>query len=159
MDHDYHFWEKGTEYTVFNAAGVKFSTPICYEDVFGYISRNFVKRGAQVIVNMTNDSWSGAVSAEVQHMQMAVFRAIENRRSVVRSTNSGMTVIIDPDGRILKSLKPFTEGYLVGDVPVYDGTVTLYTVLGNWFAFLFLALSAILLGFGIIRYIIIDKRE
>lgn len=159
VDHDYHFWEKGTEYTVFNAAGVKFSTPICYEDVFGYISRNFVKRGAQVIVNMTNDSWSGAVSAEVQHMQMAVFRAIENRRSVVRSTNSGMTVIIDPDGRILKSLKPFTEGYLVGDVPVYDGTVTLYTVLGNWFAFLFLALSAILLGFGIIRYIIIDKRE
>ena len=161
VDHDYHFWEKGTEYTVFEADGVKFSTPICYEDVFGYISRNFVKRGAQVIVNMTNDSWSGAVSAEMQHMQMAVFRAIENRRSVVRSTNSGMTVTIDPDGRILKSIKPFTEGYLVGEIPVYDKEITLYTRLGNWFAFLSLGLSVFFLGLGIIRRIreiIIDKR-
>ncbi len=159
VDHDYHFWEKGTEYTVFDAAGVKFSTPICYEDVFGYISREFVRRGAQLIVNLTNDSWSGAVSAEVQHMQMAVFRAIENRRSVVRSTNSGMTVIIDPDGRILKSLKPFTQGYLVGDVPIDYSRTTLYTRFGNWFAILALFLSAIMLGFGIIRQIIIDKRE
>lgn len=159
VDHDYHFWEKGTEYTVFNAAGVRFSTPICYEDVFGYISRNFVRHGAQVIVNMTNDSWSGAVSAEMQHMQMAVFRAIENRRSVVRSTNSGMTVIIDPDGRILKQLEPFTEGYLVGQVPLYDSETTFYTRFGNWFALLSLAVSVIFLAFGLIRHIIIDKRR
>ncbi|RKX91040.1 MAG: apolipoprotein N-acyltransferase [Spirochaetes bacterium] len=162
VDHDYHFWEKGTEYTVFNARGVKFSTPICYEDVFGYISRNFVKRGAQVIVNLTNDSWSGAVSAEMQHMQMAVFRAIENRRSVVRSTNSGMTVLIDPDGRILKSIEPFKEGYLVGDVPIYNAKTTFYTKMGNWFAFVSIALSVFLLGLGIISYIrqiIIDKRD
>ncbi len=159
VDHNYHFWKKGTEYTVFNADGVKFSTPICFEDVFGYISRNFVRNGAQVIVNMSNDSWSGAVSAEMQHMQMAVFRAIENRRSVVRSTNSGMTVIIDPDGRILKELTPFKKGYLVGNVPVYDSETTLYTRWGNWFAVFCLALSILLLSFGLIRHIIIDKRR
>lgn len=108
---------------------------------------------------MTNDSWSGAVSAEMQHMQMAVFRAIENRRSVVRSTNSGMTVIIDPDGRILKQLEPFTEGYLVGQVPLYDSETTFYTRFGNWFALLSLAVSVIFLAFGLIRHIIIDKRR
>ncbi len=158
VSHKYHFWEKGTEYTVFNADGVRFSTPICFEDVFGYISRNFVRNGAQVIVNMSNDSWSGAVSAEMQHMQMSVFRAVENHRSVVRSTNSGMTVIIDPDGRILKELTPFTRGYLVGKVPVYDSVTTLYTRWGNWFAVLSLIISALVLAIGVIRYIIIDKR-
>ncbi len=158
VDHNYHFWKKGTEYTVFDADGVKFSTPICFEDVFGYISRNFVKNGAQVIVNMSNDSWSGAVSAEMQHMQMSVFRAVENRRSVVRSTNSGMTVLIDPDGRILKELTPFTQGYLVGKVPVYDSQTTLYTKWGNWFALFSLAVAALFIAIGLIRHIIIDKR-
>ena len=158
VDHDYHFWEKGTEYTVFDADGIKFSSLICFEDVFGYLSRGFVRKGAQVLVNMTNDSWSGAVSAEMQHLQIAVFRAVENRRSLVRSTNSGMTAIIDPDGRILKQLKPFTEGYLVGDVPVYDSETTLYTRFGNWVAFLAMGLSFLLLAFGLIRKLIIDKR-
>jgi apolipoprotein N-acyltransferase len=79
---DTHFWEKGSEYTVFESKGVRFSTPICYEDTFGYISRNFVRAGADVIVNLTNDSWSNSVPAMLQHMAMAVFRAVENRRPV-----------------------------------------------------------------------------
>ena len=83
-DREYHWWKKGTEYTLFDAAGIKFSTPICFEDVFGYLSREFVRNGAQMIVNLTNDSWSGSVPAEMQHMAMAVFRAVENRRTVVR---------------------------------------------------------------------------
>lgn len=157
-DHKFHFWEKGTEYTVFNADGVKFSTPICFEDVFGYISRKFVQNGAQVIVNMSNDSWSGSVAAEMQHMQMAVLRTVENRRSMVRSTNSGMTVIIDPDGRIIKELKPFTAGYLVGNVPVDYSRTTLYTRFGNWFAILSLILSVAFILYGLVRYIIIDKK-
>jgi len=61
VDNDFHFWERGTEPTVFETGdGVRFSTPICFEDVFGYISRMFINNGAQVIVNMTNDSWSRA---------------------------------------------------------------------------------------------------
>ena len=61
---DYHFWEKGDRQVVFETKdGVRFSTPICFEDVFGYLSAEFVQQGADVIVNMTNDSWSGAVSA------------------------------------------------------------------------------------------------
>ena len=151
IEADTHFWEKGTEYTVFETGGVRFSTPICFEDVFGYLSREFVRRGAQVIVNMTNDSWSGSVAAEMQHAGMAVFRAVENRRSVVRSTNGGITCVIDPDGRITSSLEPFTADYLIADVPIDDSRTTLYTRFGDWFAWLMLMSGIIVLVFGFLR--------
>jgi apolipoprotein N-acyltransferase len=145
---DTHFWEKGTEYTVFNAGGVRFSTPICFEDTFGYLCRGFVARGADVLVNITNDSWSFSVTGEMQHMTMAIFRAVENRRSVVRSTNGGMTNIIDPNGRILSSLPPFVEGSLSGKVPVHSGNSTLYTKWGDWLppVLLVMGLAAVLAG-------------
>ena len=155
VDNDYHFWERGTEYTVFDAAGVKFSTPICFEDAFGYLSRNFVNSGAEVIVNLTNDAWSGALSSQMQHLGIAVFRAIENRRSLVRSANSGMTGIIDPDGRIISLLEPFTEDYLVGDVPVYTERSTIYTAFGDWFAYLSIFLAFVLILLGILKSIYI----
>ncbi len=151
VNNNYHFWERGTEYTVFDAAGVKFSTPICFEDAFGYLSREFVNEGAEVIVNLTNDSWSGALSSQMQHLGIAVFRAIENRRSLVRSANSGMTGIIDPDGRIISLLEPFTEDYLVGDVPVYTERSTIYTAFGDWFAYTSIILAFALIITGIIR--------
>ena len=152
-DADTHFWKQGTEYVVFDsgidgAPGVRFSTPICFEDTFGYLGREFVRHGAQVLVNMTNDSWSFSVPAEMQHMMMGVFRAVENRRSVVRSTNGGMTVTIDPDGRITSVLEPFTADYLIGTVPVVEGPATIYTRWGDWFgvAALGAGLAALLVG-------------
>ncbi|CAI8040366.1 Apolipoprotein N-acyltransferase 1, partial [Geodia barretti] len=131
-DFETHFWERGDEWTVFDAGGVRFSTPICFEDTFGYLNREFVNRGAQVIVNMTNDAWSKSVPAEMQHFAMAVFRATENRRSVVRAANSGITAIVEPSGRITAMLEPFVEGTLVGDVPVFDEARTLYSRAGDW---------------------------
>ncbi|MEA1912044.1 MAG: apolipoprotein N-acyltransferase, partial [Spirochaetota bacterium] len=155
VNNNYHFWERGTEYTVFDAAGVKFSTPICFEDAFGYLSREFVNKGAEVIVNLTNDSWSGAISSQMQHLGIAVFRAIENRRSLVRSANSGMTGIIDPDGRIISLLEPFTADYLIGDVPVYTERSTIYTALGDWFAYFSIFLAFALILFGLTKSIYI----
>lgn len=136
---DTHFWEKGRQYTVFQAAGVKFSTPICFEDTFGYLCRNFFRSGAEVLVNLTNDSWSFSVTAAVQHMSMAVFRAVENKRTVVRSTNGGFTCVIDPNGRIQASIPPFREAVLVADVPVYTRETTLYALWGDWFPWALLA--------------------
>ncbi|MBT3276067.1 MAG: apolipoprotein N-acyltransferase [Spirochaetales bacterium] len=145
---DTHFWEKGDEYVVFEANGVKFSTPICFEDTFGYLSRGFVQNGAQVIVNMTNDSWSKSIAAEMQHMNMAVFRAVENGRTVIRSTNGGITCTIEPDGRITSMLDPFVEDFLVNDVPVYDAKTTLYTRWGDWAGISFLIVSGLLFLYG-----------
>jgi apolipoprotein N-acyltransferase len=145
---DTHFWEKGSEYTVFEAGGVRFSTPICFEDTFGDLCRGFFRNGADVLVNMTNDAWSFSVPGAMQHMSMAVFRAVENRRSVARSTNAGITCIIDPNGRITKILPPFMEGYLMGEVPVYTKGVTPYARLGDWFPWIMLAAAAGTLGVG-----------
>lgn len=144
------FWEKGSAYTIYETDGVKFCTPICFEDTFGYLNSRFVDKGVEVIVNMTNDGWSKSVVCEVQHMTMAVFRAVENKRSVVRSSNSGITCIIDPNGRIKKQLLPFTEGFLIADVPVYTKEKTFYTAHRDWLAVLCLFVSVV----GIIAAIV-----
>jgi apolipoprotein N-acyltransferase len=141
---DTHFWEPGEEYTVFEAAGVRFSTPICFEDTFASLCRQFIRRGARVLVNMTNDSWSNSVACEMQHMSIALFRAVENRRTLVRATNGGITCVIDPNGRILSMLPPFQEGFLVARAPVYEGPPTLYNRLGDWFP-----LAALAVGLGL----------
>jgi apolipoprotein N-acyltransferase len=126
---------------VFEAGGVRFSTPICFEDTFPGLCREFVRRGAQVLVNMTNDSWSESVACEMQHMSIALFRAVENRRTLVRATNGGITCVIDPNGRITAMLPPFREAFLVAEAPVYDARSTVYNRLGDWFPFAALALG------------------
>ncbi|GHV79928.1 apolipoprotein N-acyltransferase 1 [Spirochaetia bacterium] len=145
---DTHFWKKGDTATVFDAGGVKFSTPICFEDIFGYLSRNFVRNGAEVIVNLSNDAWSKSLPAQMQHLSMAVFRAVENSRSMVRSTASGQTCAIDPSGRVLAMAEPFTETQLTAAVPVITRQ-TLYTRWGDLWAKLFTAAAAIMLILGI----------
>ena len=148
---DTHFWEKGEVPTVFEAGGVRFSTPICFEDTFGYLCRGFFRRGADALVNMTNDAWSFSVPGAMQHMSMAVFRAVENKRSVARSTNAGITCVIDPNGRILDALPPFTEGILQATVPIVKGRTTLYTAWGDWLPWVLLGLSAAAVLAGILR--------
>jgi apolipoprotein N-acyltransferase len=157
VETDTHFWEKGSEYTVFEVDGIKFSTPICFEDTFGYLCRRFVRDGADVLVNMTNDTWSGSEVSEIQHMSMAVFRAIENKRSVVRSTNSGVTCLITPNGRIMDRLDTFIEDYLIVDIPVISERTTLYTLWEDWFGIgaLFISVAGIL--YGIIRKTLKEK--
>ena len=106
---------------------------ICFEDTFGNLARNFVREGAEVLVNVTNDSWSPEPASAIQHQNMAIFRAVENRRSMVRATTSGLTCVIDPNGKVTAKLDPFTQGYLIADVPVYTGRTTIYTRFGDWF--------------------------
>ncbi|MDR0473966.1 MAG: apolipoprotein N-acyltransferase, partial [Treponema sp.] len=150
---DTHFWEKGTEAKVFETGNLKFSTPICFEDTFGYLSRNFVRNGAELIVNISNDAWSASLPAQNQHLSMAVFRTVENRRAMVRSTASGQTCGIDPNGKVLAMAVPFTEAWLAVEVPIVTIS-SFYTRHGDWFPFVFIALSGILLIFGIASAII-----
>jgi apolipoprotein N-acyltransferase len=149
LNGDTHMWEPGTNPVVFDVAGLKVCTPICFEDTFGYIGRRFVNNGANAIVNMSNDAWSKSLACQYQHLSMAVFRAVENRIPSMRSTSSGQTVIIDPNGKVLAMAEPFKETYLVGDVPVMDvSKKTIYTLFGDYigYLFVFLASSIILTG-------------
>ena len=150
---DTHFWEKGKEAVVFNSNGIKFSTPICFEDTFGYLSRNFVRNGAELIVNLSNDAWSKSLPAQNQHLSMAVFRAVENRRSMVRSTASGQTCGIDPNGKILALAEPFSEAWLTVDVPIINPG-TIYTKYGDYLGIFFSIAAFIVLISGLISYII-----
>jgi apolipoprotein N-acyltransferase len=125
-----HFWDEGQNPVVFELNDYKFSTPICFEDTFGGISREFVQDGAELIVNLSNDSWSKSLSCQNQHLGMAVFRAVENRRSVVRSTTSGQTCAIDPNGFIMAEAPPFEERVLSVNVPVLK-SLSIYTRAGD----------------------------
>ncbi|MDR3192117.1 MAG: apolipoprotein N-acyltransferase [Treponema sp.] len=150
---DTHFWKKGEEYTVFSAGGIKFSTPICFEDTFGYLSREFVRAGAEVIVNLSNDAWSHSLPAQNQHLSLAVFRAVENRRSMVRSTASGQTCSVDPNGKVLALAPPFTEAWLIAEAPVLSLN-SLYTRWGDWLALIFVGVAFTLLIFTVALRII-----
>ena len=119
LANDYNWWEQGDTPVVFEIDGIKFSTPICFEDSFGYLSADFVRNGADVIVNMTNDNWSKRVSAEMQHAAMASFRSVETRKSMIRGSNSGITCLITPEGTIHDEMTPFAMGWKLYEVPVY----------------------------------------
>jgi apolipoprotein N-acyltransferase len=138
-------WISGNRYTIFQiplAEGgtLKFGTPICFEDAFGYLARNFVLNGAQVLINLTNNSWSDTVSAQTQHFVAARFRAIENRRTLVRSTNSGLSTVVDAYGRRTNDMPMFKADSEAVKIPVYmEKQLTPYTLFGDYLPVLFLA--------------------
>ncbi|MDR0444332.1 MAG: apolipoprotein N-acyltransferase [Treponema sp.] len=146
---DTHFWEKGNEATVFAGPGFTFSVPICFEDTFGYLSRNFVRAGADVLINLSNDAWSKSLPAQNQHLSMAVFRAVENYRPMVRSTASGQTCAIDPRGQVTAMALPFAEAWINTVIPLVKGETT-YTRYGDYLALAFTIAASVLLPFGII---------
>ena len=125
--------------------GNSFGVFICYEAIYPGEIRRFAANGAQLFVNISNDGWFGHSAAAEQHLRMARVRAVENRRWVVRTTNSGVTVSIDPYGRIFRPIPPDVRS--AADLP-YDFRTdkTLYTRFGDWFAWLCVLVSAILLG-------------
>ncbi|AEE16629.1 apolipoprotein N-acyltransferase [Treponema brennaborense] len=130
-------WTPGTELTLFtvplpDSQTVKISLPICFEDAFPPVCRALYEAGSEVFVNITNDSWSKTDSAEYQHFVIASYRAIEYRTTLLRSTNSGYSVVVDPAGRILADMPLFETASIYTEVPVYERTQTPYALLGDW---------------------------
>jgi apolipoprotein N-acyltransferase len=150
---DIHLWKAGTDPVVFETGRLKFSTPICFEDTFGYLSRKFVRNGAELLVNVSNDAWSKSVPAQMQHLSMAVFRAVENRCSMIRSTASGQTCAIDPNGRVLAMAEPFVETYLNVEIPLVK-PAALYTRWGDVLGVFFTVAAVAVLLTGIILAIL-----
>ena len=155
---DTHFWEKGKEATVFDVNGIRFSTPICFEDTFGYLSRLFVQDGAELIVNMTNDAWANSLPSQMQHLGMAVFRAVENRRTVARATASGQTCAIDPNGRIIDMAEPFKATRLTVEVPLMTAG-TIYTAYGDFLGQVFLIAALLVLPVGVVVRVVRRRKR
>ena len=135
-------WDKYIVYEVPLQAGgnLRFSVPICFEDAFPDICRGFYKTGAEVLMSISNDSWSNLKSAEYQHFVIAAFRAIELRTTLVRTTNSGYSGVVDAKGRIIADLPLFEEAAIVAPVPIYEHKPTVYAQLGDWIVILFMLL-------------------
>lgn len=115
--------------------GVRIGSLICYEDIVPALSRQAVRQGAQLLVNVTNDAWFGRTRAPYLHRSMAAFRALENRVYLVRVTNTGLTSIIDPLGREPLALPIYQRETLLHTIQPLR-LATLYNRFGNWFALL-----------------------
>lgn len=138
-------FRKGSKYAVGRLAnGSTFGVFICYEAIFPGEVRRFAADGAQLLLNISNDGWFGRSAAAEQHLHMVRVRAVENRRWIIRATNNGFTASIDPYGRMVEPLPPDVRA--AADLP-YDFRTdeTIYTRFGNWFTWLCVVVSAILL--------------
>jgi apolipoprotein N-acyltransferase len=120
----------GKTHVLHSFEGHPFGSPICYEIIFPRLVRRFVERGAQFLVTITNDGWYGKTSAPRQHFLIAVFRAVENRRYLLRAATTGVSGIVDPYGRILARSQLMTETFLTGNIEPLRG-LSVYTRLGD----------------------------
>ncbi|MGA2544932.1 MAG: apolipoprotein N-acyltransferase [Rectinemataceae bacterium] len=142
-------WAAGKEFVVFDlptkTGHLRFGAPICFEDAFADVCRNFSRGGADILINLTNIAWSKTESAEIQHWAAARFRSIESRKTLVRSTNGGVSCVVGPYGETLDSLPLFEPVSKFVEVPIFrEAFPTIYIRWGDWFAMATLLLSGAL---------------
>lgn len=139
-------WTQGRDFSTFEVEAkdgqtVKFSAPVCFEDAFPGVCRGLFNNGSEVFINITNDSWSKTASSEYQHFVIAHFRAIEFRSTLVRSTNSGYSVVVNPKGDVVFDMPIFEECAQMTEIPVYPRLATVYGVFGDWLCKVLLIIS------------------
>jgi len=159
------FFSPGSDHLPLDSSAGKLGLLICYEAIFPEVARQTVDSGAQLLVNITNDSWYGFSSAPYQHLAIARMRAVETGRFMLRAANTGVSAIIDPRGRVLGTIplglvptsrdrahpsELVSSGQLTRSVALLEGR-TPYVVLGDLFAWL-CALAAVgLLSWSFLR--------
>jgi apolipoprotein N-acyltransferase len=116
---------------------------ICFEVIFPELARAHARKGANILVNLTNDAWFGMTSAPYQHLSMAVFRSVENRLPTIRAANTGFSAFISPRGEILAQSDLFTEAVLKVSVDISEPTLSFYSRYGDLFVILLLFMSLI----------------
>jgi apolipoprotein N-acyltransferase len=161
--------QRGIEYTVFSYpvsplvgysvqptnqltdnGPTKFAVLDCFEDVFPNLAREFVKRGAGFLVNITNDAWYKETSAPWQHLQASVFRAVENRVYLARAANTGISAFISPAGKIISLVKGksgraiFVDGFDTKEINILQVKPSFYTRFGD--IFVLICLIIVLVG-------------
>jgi apolipoprotein N-acyltransferase len=123
---------------------------ICYEAAYPNTIRQFVRNGATLLVNVSNDAWFGNTAGARQHLLHAMMRAIENDRDLVRVTNTGISALITADGRIIDQMPMFSAGTQLWEAEVRRGQ-TFYVRHGDWFAYGCIALSMLALALVFLR--------
>ncbi len=124
-------FQPGQEYVLGQVSGVRFATLICFEGIFPELARDFVRNGAEILVNITNDTWYGRTAAPMQHFQFGAFRAIEQRRPLLRCANSGYSSHIDATGAVRSRTGLFEERLLI-DTVQSSSYRSVYSRVGEW---------------------------
>ncbi len=127
----------GTDTAIMKTENGNIGNIICFESIYQNLVRQSVSDGAELIVEVTNDSWLKDSPAMWQHLAHGVFRSIENGRYIVRSANSGVSAIIDDHGRILQTLEPNKQG-VISDTVYFTNTETVYTKIGDTVFYVYL---------------------
>jgi len=137
--------DAGTQATLLHAAGQKIASSICYEDAYGVEMADFLPE-ATLLVNVSNDAWFGETIAAAQHLQIARMRALELGRPLLRATNTGMTAIVDEQGRVMAQAPAFEKTVLAGKIAGRTGT----TPFARWRNLPLLLLLSLLLVAGMV---------
>jgi apolipoprotein N-acyltransferase len=137
-------YTRGDQYLRAETPFGDFAPLICYEIIFPGLVRKFYSNGGDFIVNITNDAWFGRTTGPFQHFSMTVFRAIENRKPVIRAANTGISGFIDSNGRIISKTNLFQMAVLTRDITT-DSTRSFYAKYGDLFSYIWVVFSIILL--------------
>jgi apolipoprotein N-acyltransferase len=126
-------FEPGTQQTTFATTDFNAGVFICYESAFPEFVRQFAKQGATFYANISNDGYFGESKAREQHLSLVRMRAVESRRWIIRATNSGITAVVDPLGRVTETLPEYQ--HIAKEVQYgVSQEVTPYSRYGDWFA-------------------------
>lgn len=137
-------YSSGKEDIVFKLDNKRFSSLICYESTFPGINRRHVKKGAEFITFLVNDAWYTTWPEPEQHAKQSIFRAIENRKSVIRCANTGISLVVNPLGEITNRLNLNEDGIITTSINTNDH-MTFYTKFGNVFSYILLTILVLLL--------------
>jgi apolipoprotein N-acyltransferase len=156
-------WGIGKDTTVFklplkDSTKVKFSNLICYESIYPTFVSNFVRKGAEFLTIITNDSWWGDSFGPYQHQRYAIFRAVENRRWIARCANGGISCFIDSYGNVYDQTRIFTTTMIVNSIKVNDD-LTFYTIHGDVFAKICLFISGFFVAAALGKKIYLKVRS
>lgn len=141
----------GKEYDLLPFGDAKGGIMICFESHFPNLSREYVREGADVLIEMTNDGYLGPTPVLRQHLANAVFRAVETSRPLLRVTNVGISAYINEKGEVLEPTESYTEDTRVWSVSRSDGGQTFYVKYGDWFAWLCSIVTLILLVLALFK--------
>ncbi len=135
----------GKSYIKAKSSAGNFAVLICYEVIFPGLVRKFFTDNGDYIVNITNDAWFGKTSGPYQHFSMAVFRAIENRKPVIRAANTGISGLIDSNGKIVAKTDLFQRTFLIERFKT-DSTKSFYSRYGDLFSYFCIIFTVILIS-------------
>jgi len=140
----------GTRVTMLPVDGHMVSTAICYEVTYPSLAREAVRQGSEMLTTITNDAWYGESSAAFQHFEMAMMRAIEQGRYLVRSANTGISGIVDPYGRVLIRTSLFETVAVVGEARFVQAR-TVYARIGDLAVYLSAAVVMLALAWAFVE--------